>query len=115
MIRICVSESERRLVNFSVLGHGEHDVCVSVSALVSAFVQYSKDFSHYRCGCLLDLKSYDRGNVSFILRFDSEKSKNEYLYGTQGLMTGLELFAETFPKEISLTVCRDVTHLKEEL
>lgn len=104
MISICVSESERRLVNFSVLGHGEHDVCVSVSALASAFVQYSKDFSDNRSDCRFNLQSYDRGNVSFSLRFDSEKSRNEYLYGIQGLLTGLELFAETFPEEISLTM-----------
>lgn len=100
MTRISLrSETPGRLY-VQVTGHCEHDVCVSVSALTTALLQYAVCFCDEYNGCRLNRKSYDYGNVRFDVEFDGENSKKDFLRGAEAVILGFELFANTYPKDV---------------
>ena len=102
-------------VRIKATGHCTHDVCVSVSALTSALLQYSHMFCEECPGCSLDKVKYEPGEVDFTVSFDGRERRERYLEGAQSVFSGYELFAYHFPKDVDVTVIRNVTPFSESM
>ena len=78
------------IFEFECKGHCTHDVCVSVSALVSTLVQIVKDTE----ARLEDPEIvYEYGDVKIKLKLRQK---------IEAIMTGLEMFKENYPDEIEI-------------
>ena len=82
---------------FECKGHCEHDVCVSVSALVSTLVQLIVETE-----AKLEKPEikYESGNVSIVCVCDRVAFECKLRQKIEAIMTGLELFESNFPDEI---------------
>lgn len=86
------------LIYFESKGHGSHDVCVAVSALCSAFLQYVREMQDENNVTILNEK-YEQGHTeSEFFIYDAD----EIRHGIKALWTGFELYAENYPDEIDL-------------
>lgn len=86
------------LIYFESKGHGSHDVCVAVSALCSAFLQYVREMQDENNVTILNEK-YEQGHTeSEFFIYDAD----EIRHGIKALWTGFELYAENYPDEIEL-------------
>lgn len=83
---------------FESKGHGSHDVCVAVSALCSAFLQYVREMQDENNVTIVNEK-YEQGHTeSEFFIYDAD----EIRHGIKALWTGFELYAENYPDEIDL-------------
>lgn len=86
------------LIYFESKGHGSHDVCVAVSALCSAFLQYIREMQD-ECDIDILKETYENGHTeSEFFIYDAD----EIRHGIKALWTGFELYAKNFPDEIDL-------------
>lgn len=99
MTTIAIDLDRAGEIILNVNGHCEHDVCVSISALVNSFFQYAKDFeSKDKCVTVTNL--YEYGNVDLLLRFYSISDKQNFIRGIDAILTGFELYQENFKDEV---------------
>lgn len=87
------------LIYFGSKGHGSHDVCVAVSALCSAFLQYVREMQDENNVTIVN-EIYESGHTEsefYIIGSDAEAR-----HGIKALWTGFELYAKNFPDEIDL-------------
>lgn len=87
------------LIYFGSKGHGSHDVCVAVSALCSAFLQYVREMQDENNVTIVN-EIYENGHTEsefYIIGSDTEVRN-----GIKALWTGFELYAENYPDEIDL-------------
>lgn len=93
-------QSEQARFEFECKGHCEHDVCVSVSALVSTLVQLIIETE-------AKVKKpeivYKSGNVSIVCICDRVAFECRLRQKIEAIMTGFELFESNYPDEIKLT------------
>ena len=82
-----------------VQGHCEHDICVSISALVNAFLQYAKDFES-KDKCIFIVNSYEYGEVNALLTFFSISNKEDFIRGIDAILSGFELYEANFKDEV---------------
>lgn len=86
------------LIYFESKGHGSHDVCVAVSALCSAFLQYVREMQD-ECDIDILKETYENGHTeSEFFIYDAD----EIRHGIKALWTGFELYAKNYPNEIEL-------------
>lgn len=86
------------LIFFESKGHGSHDVCVAVSALCSAFLQYVREMQD-ECDIDILKETYENGHTeSEFFIYDAD----EIRHGIKALWTGFELYAKNYPDEIEL-------------
>lgn len=97
MIEITLIDSGN-LIYFGSKGHGSHDVCVAVSALCSAFLQYVREMQDENNVTIVN-ETYENGHTeSEFFIYDAD----EIRHGIKAIWTGLELYAENYPDEIDL-------------
>lgn len=97
MIEVTLIDSGN-LIYFESKGHGSHDVCVAMSALCSAFLQYAREMQD-ECDIDILKETYENGHTeSEFLIYDAD----EIRHGIKALWTGFELYAENYPDEIDL-------------
>lgn len=97
MIEVTLTDIEGRIY-FESKGHGSHDVCVAVSALCSAFLQYVREMQN-ECDIDILKETYENGHTeSEFFIYDA----GEIRHGIKALWTGFELYAENYPDEIEL-------------
>lgn len=84
---------------FECRGHCKHDVCVSVSALVSTLVQLIIETE-----AKLEKPEikYESGNVRIVCVCDRVAFECKLRQKIEAIMTGLELFGSNFPNEIRI-------------
>lgn len=87
---------------FECTGHCEHDVCVSVSALVSTLVQIVRDEFAFSSTIGEPQITYESGNVRFAVDFQKSTYYQRTQYSLATLETGLMLFESNYPEEISI-------------
>lgn len=87
------------LIYFESKGHGSHDVCVAVSALCSAFLQYVREMQDESNVTIVN-ETYENGHTKS--EFYIVSSDAEVRNGIKALWTGFELYAKNFPDEIDL-------------
>lgn len=86
------------LIYFESKGHGSHEVCVAVSALCSAFLQYVREMQN-ECDIDILKETYENGHTeSEFFIYDAD----EIRHGIKALWTGFELYAKNYPNEIEL-------------
>ena len=86
------------LIYFGSKGHGSHDVCVAVSALCSAFLQYVREMQDENNVTIVN-ETYENGHTeSEFFIYDAD----EIRHGIKAIWTGFELYAENYPDEIDL-------------
>lgn len=86
------------LIYFESKGHGSHDVCVAMSALCSAFLQYVREMQD-ECDIDILKETYENGHTeSEFFIYDAD----EIRHGIKALWTGFELYAKNYPNEIEL-------------
>lgn len=86
------------LIYFESKGHSSHDVCVAVSALCSAFLQYVREMQD-ECDIDILKETYENGHTeSEFFIYDAD----EIRHGIKALWTGFELYAKNYPDEIDL-------------
>lgn len=86
------------LIYFESKGHGSHEVCVAVSALCSAFLQYVREMQD-ECDIDILKETYENGHTeSEFFIYDAD----EIRHGIKALWTGFELYAKNYPNEIEL-------------
>lgn len=98
MIEITLIDCGNRIY-FESKGHGSHDVCVAVSALCSAFLQYVREMQGENNVTIVSEK-YEQGHTEsdfYIVGSDAEVRS-----GIKAIWTGLELYAFNYPDEIEL-------------
>lgn len=98
MIKVTLIDSGNRIY-FESKGHGSHDVCVAVSALCSAFLQYVREMQDENNVTIVNEK-YEQGHTEsdfYIVGSDAEVRS-----GIKAIWTGFELYAENYPDEIEL-------------
>ena len=98
MIEVTLIDSGN-LIYFESKGYGSHDVCVAVSALCSAFLQYVREMQDENNVTIVNEK-YEQGHTES--DFYIVSSDAEVRHGIKALWTGFELYAENFPDEIEL-------------
>lgn len=99
MITIKIDFERDGEILLEVKGHCEHDICVSISALVNAFLQYAKDYeSKDKCICIVD--SYKYGEVNVKLTFYSISNKDDFIRGISAILGGFELYQANFKDEV---------------
>lgn len=104
MTEIKIDIHNKKRFKLDVQGHCEHDVCVSVSALVNATLEYTERFtSLYSVETVLTAEEYDHGNVLLIVDFYSGESEREFKRGISAIISGFELYKNEFPEDIKLT------------
>lgn len=108
-IKIDVKKSSVKLC-FECKGHCEHDVCVSISALVSTLVQIVEDS---------DLKKepeiiYEHGNVEIKAEFNRLYYECLIRQKIEAVMLGLRMFESNYPDEIKIE-CGGVVFEKESI
>lgn len=97
MIEVTLIDSGN-LIYFESKGHGSHDVCVAVSALCSAFLQYVREMQD-ECDIDILKETYENGHTeSEFFIYDAD----EIRHGIKALWMGFELYAENYPNEIEL-------------
>lgn len=87
------------LIYFESKGHGSHDVCVAVSALCSAFLQYVREMQEENNVTIVN-EIYENGHTES--QFYIVGSDAKVRSGIKAIWTGFELYAEHFPDEIEL-------------
>ena len=92
----------KKQMTVSVRGHCAHDVCVSVSALTQALIQYTIDFRDEHAGFRTEALLFGFGHSLITVFCDDKKLMERYLAGTEAILTGYEVFAQNFPQEIRL-------------
>ena len=88
--------------NFECTGHCEHDVCVSISALVSTLVQIVKDEYSFSNTIGEPQITYEYGDVRFAVDFQKSTYYQQTKYAIAALETGFMLFESNYPNEISI-------------
>ena len=97
MIKVTLIDCGNRIY-FESKGHGSHDVCVAVSALCSAFLQYVREMQDENNVTIVN-EIYENGHTeSEFFIYDAD----EIRHGIKALWTGFELYAENYPDEIEL-------------
>lgn len=87
---------------FECTGHCEHDVCVSISALVSTLVQIVRDEYNLLSTIGEPQITYESGNVRFAVDFQKSTYYQRTKYALATLETGFMLFESNYPEEISI-------------
>mgnify|MGYP004486911605 FL=1 len=87
------------LIYFESKGHSSHDVCVAVSALCSAFLQYVREMQDENNVTIVN-EIYENGHTES--EFYIVGSDTEVRSGIKAIWTGFELYAKNFPNEIEL-------------
>ena len=91
------AEIKGNIFKFKTEGHCEHDVCVAVSALVNAIVNFAERFEK-EGRCELETK-YKKGNVEMKLSFYSGDDKRAFLSGADAILEGMKLYSKNFEKD----------------
>ena len=86
--------------DFKASGHCEHDVCVSVSALTSALIQYAEDCAKKSAVFKLNVKSYEHGAAELHIDFGDVLNALGFVKGIDGIITGFKLFEANFPSSV---------------
>ena len=103
MIEVTLIDCGNRIY-FESKGHGSHDVCVAVSALCSAFLQYVREMQE-ECDIDIVTETYENGHTEsefFIYDAGGIRHGIGIRYGIKAIWTGLALYAENYPNEIEL-------------
>lgn len=98
----CKNKSQIIRCTFEIKGHCDHDVCVSVSALVSTLVQIVKEEYGYSNVVKEPEIIYERGYVKIIADFYKVPYYKKIRYKIEAIETGLSLFESNYPNEITL-------------
>lgn len=100
MTRILVSGNAKRL-EITVSGHcRQHDVCIAVSALANALVQFTEDYKERCAAFAADIVKYESGAVSIRVLFGGAANVINYLQGIEAILTGFKLYEANFPEEV---------------
>lgn len=103
MTEIKIDIHSPKWFKLDVKGHCNHDVCVSVSALVNATLEYTERFtSLYSAETTLTAEEYNRGEVFLIVDFYSDESEREFKRGIAAIISGFELYKNEFPEDVKL-------------
>lgn len=86
--------------DFKASGHCEHDVCVSVSALTSALIQYAEDSARQNALFRLNVKSYEHGAAEMHIDFGNVLNALNFTKGIEGITTGFRLFEANYPNDV---------------
>lgn len=85
--------------DLKVSGHCSHDVCVSVSALTSALVQFAEETDRESDTVNLNVR-YERGLTELHIELKSWSELARFKAGASGIITGFKLFAANFPEDV---------------
>lgn len=97
-------QNGKRTFTLSVRGHCSHDVCVSISALAQALLQYTQDFMENNAGFRVEAMEYGYGHTLLSVFCEDGALMEHYKDGTRAVVTGLELYAHSFAEDVVL-VC----------
>jgi hypothetical protein len=98
--------------DFKASGHCEHDICVSISALTSAFIQFAEEYGQKSAAFRVLVKSYERGAAEIHIDFGTVTVALDFMNGISGIITGFKLFAANFPDSVKYV---DAKREKNEL
>ncbi len=95
-------QNGKRTFTLSVRGHCAHDVCVSISALAQALLQYTQDFMEDNAGFRVEAMEYGYGHTLLSVFCEDGALMELYKTGTSAVVTGFELYAHSFPEDVVL-------------
>ena len=94
-------------VNISVRGHGEHDVCIAVSALTNALVQFAQEYANDSAWVHYHEERYESGDVELTAEFDYPMYYYDFWRKITAVLTGYKLYAANFPDEVRYVDAHD--------
>lgn len=109
-VKIDIKQSRAKL-KFECKGHCEHDVCVSISALVSTLVEI---ISNSPANKIEPEITYEFGNVEIRAEFDRLSYECQMRQKLETVMLGLSMFEQNFPEQLKIE-CGGVVFEKESL
>lgn len=89
-----------KLLDIKIQGHSSHDVCVALSALTNALVQFTEDYRERNASFAADIMRYESGAVDIRVLFGGVANVINYLQGIEALLTGFKLYEANFPGEV---------------
>lgn len=89
-----------KLLDIKIQGHSSHDVCVALSALTNALVQFTEDYRERSASFTADIMRYESGAVDIRVLFGGAANVISYLQGIEALLTGFKLYEANFPGEV---------------
>ena len=94
-------------VQISVHGHSSHDVCVAVSALTNALVQFANEYANSSTWVHYHEKRYESGNVEMNIEFDYPMYYFDFWKKINAVLTGYKLYAANFPDDVRYVDAHD--------
>lgn len=89
-----------KLLDIKIQGHSSHDVCVALSALTNALVQFTEDYRDRNVTFTADILKYESGAVDIRVMFGGAANVINYLQGIEAVLTGFKLYEANFPGEV---------------
>lgn len=107
MTEIEILTKDKNKIVLKSQGHCQHDICVSISALVNSVIQFTKEFEAIE-KCRYKA-IYEYGNVFLKINFINADFKKDFLNGIKAVLSGLELYQFNFPKDVKFKINGVVT------
>ncbi len=107
MTEIEILTKDKNKIAIKSQGHCEHDICVSISALVNCIVQFAKEFEAIK-KCRYKVV-YEFGNVFLKINFLNSDFKKEFINGIKSVLSGFELYQFNFPEDVKFKINGVVT------
>lgn len=89
-----------KMMDIKIYGHSSQDVCIALSALTNALVQFTEDYRDRNAAFTADILKYESGAVDIRVMFGGAANVINYLQGIEAVLTGFKLYEANFPDEV---------------
>ena len=105
---IIESIGDRKTHDITIMGHITHDVCVAISALTNALVQYAEEYSAKNSEFNAEISRYERGEVRIHIEYGLALHFLYFGLGAAAIIAGFKLYEHNYPDEVKYVDAKQI-------